>query len=97
MSRSLTSLTGQLHKFHRQVCNNYDTTELPKERAAQYRHEALKENRTTDALSSSPKKKSFNMRTYKFHTLGDYVQSIKLFGMTDSFTMQIVGASWLSV
>ncbi|KAG1835891.1 hypothetical protein DFJ58DRAFT_670212, partial [Suillus subalutaceus] len=97
MSQSLTSLTEQLRKFCCQVCDNYDTTELPKERAAWYQREALKENQTTDAPSSSPKKKSFNMRTYKFHALGNYVQCIKLFGTTDSFTMQIVGASWLSV
>jgi hypothetical protein len=32
----------------------------------------------------------FNLSTYKFHSMGDYVQTIKLFGTMDSFTTQIV-------
>lgn len=32
----------------------------------------------------------FNLSTYKFHSMGDYATTIKLFGTTDSFTTQIV-------
>ncbi|KAG2046937.1 hypothetical protein BDR06DRAFT_1014331 [Suillus hirtellus] len=36
-----------------------------------------------------PRIKKFNLSTYKFHAMGDYVRTIKLFGTTDSFTTQI--------
>ena len=42
-------------------------------------------------LGSMPKK--FNLNTYKFHVLRDYVGMIKSFGMTDSFTTQVVSIS----
>lgn len=90
MSRVFTSLTQQLRKFRHRVCEHYTTVELPRERASRHRQEARNESRTTDAPSSSPKRRSFNMKTYKFHALGDYIQSIKFFGTTDSFTTQIV-------
>jgi hypothetical protein len=34
--------------------------------------------------------KQFNLNTYKFHALGDYVSMIRMFGTTDSFTTQVV-------
>jgi hypothetical protein len=36
------------------------------------------------------KVKLFNLLIYKFHALGDYVQTIKLFGTTDSYSTQVV-------
>lgn len=37
-----------------------------------------------------PKPKILNLFTYKFHALGDYVRTIRLFGTTDSYSTQIV-------
>jgi hypothetical protein len=37
-----------------------------------------------------PRIKIFNMLTPKLHALGDYVQTIRLFGTTDSYSTQIV-------
>lgn len=37
-----------------------------------------------------PKPKTLNLFTYKFHALGDYVRTIRLFGTTDSYSTQIV-------
>ena len=34
--------------------------------------------------------KTFNLNIYKFHALGDYVDMIKMFGTTDSYTTQVV-------
>ncbi|KAG1732431.1 uncharacterized protein EDB91DRAFT_1251784 [Suillus paluster] len=34
------------------------------------------------------RKKSFNLQTYKFHALGDYVTSIRRFGTTDSYSTE---------
>jgi hypothetical protein len=46
------------------------------------------------SLSSAPAKvKVLNLFTYKLHALGDYVQCIRLFGATDSYSTQIVTQS----
>jgi hypothetical protein len=42
------------------------------------------------------KNKLLNLLTYKMHALGDYVQSIRLFGTTDSYSTQIVDPSVFS-
>lgn len=36
------------------------------------------------------KVKALNLFTYKFHALGDYVRTIRMFGTTDSYSTQIV-------
>jgi hypothetical protein len=40
--------------------------------------------------TSTRKPKTLNIFTYKFHALGDYVRTIRLFGGTDSFSTQLV-------
>ena len=40
--------------------------------------------------SSSTKKRSLNLSTYKWHSLGDYTCTIRMFGTTDSYSTQIV-------
>jgi hypothetical protein len=47
--------------------------------------------------SGQPKVKSLNLLTYKFHALGDYVQTIKLFGTTDSYSTQIVSLNFITL
>jgi hypothetical protein len=39
-----------------------------------------------------PRTKTLNLTTYKVHALGDYVNTIRRFGTTDSYTTQTVGA-----
>lgn len=41
------------------------------------------------------RKKSFNLQTYKFHALGDYVASIRRLGTTDSYSTEPVSCSQL--
>jgi hypothetical protein len=43
------------------------------------------------------RKKSFNIQTYKFHALGDYVASIRLFGTTDSYSTEPVSFKQQSI
>jgi hypothetical protein len=38
------------------------------------------------------KKKPFNISTYKYHAMGDYVQTIRMFGTTDSYSTQTVNS-----
>lgn len=42
----------------------------------------------TKELKQLPK--SLNLQTYKHHSLGDYVESIRQFGTTDSYSSEIV-------
>jgi hypothetical protein len=63
-------------KFRDVTSANFNTTALPKE--------------SRKSPSSTRKKRNLNLNTYKFHSLGDYVHAIKLFGCTDSFSTQLV-------
>ncbi|KAG2135061.1 hypothetical protein BD769DRAFT_1665020 [Suillus cothurnatus] len=81
LDETFKRLSRQLRKFHDFMCIAFTTMELPKERAACLSN--------PDAGSGSRKAKKFNLSTYKFHAMGDYVRSIQLFGTTDSFTTQI--------
>jgi hypothetical protein len=40
--------------------------------------------------SSGRQPKQFNLNTYKFHALGDYCNTIRRFGTTDSYSTQAV-------
>jgi hypothetical protein len=42
------------------------------------------------SASTSRKPKTLNLLTPKFHALGDYVHTIRMFGGTDSFSTQLV-------
>lgn len=81
-------LSRQLRKFRDSTCAAFKTVELPKEKTARQRRSAESHNATPE--SSGPRVKKFNLSTYKFHAMGDYVRTIKIFGTTDSFTTQIV-------
>lgn len=84
-------LCGQLRKFRDFTCNAFTTVELPKERAARVNKAVRERSRTDNPDAASGRKvKKFNMNTYKFHAMGDYVPTIRLFGTIDSFTSQIV-------
>jgi hypothetical protein len=34
--------------------------------------------------------KTLNLNTYKFHSLGDYASTIRMYGTTDSYTTEVV-------
>lgn len=85
-------LGGSTRKFQRTTCKYYRTTELPQEHTAHGRRTATlsaKKGRTA-WITSSPKEKKLNLSTYKFHTLGDYPDTIRRFGTTDNYTTQLV-------
>lgn len=86
-------LSKQLRKFRDITCTAFTTLELPKEKAARQHRIAKSNNAPSDSSAPEPRVKKFNLNTYKFHSMGDYVRTIKLFGTTDSFTTQIVGIS----
>lgn len=84
-------ISKRLRKFRDFTCAAFVTVELPKEKAARYLRllqRAGSDNAPPEVRG--PRTKRFNLSTYKFHAMGDYVRTIKLFGTTDSFTTQIV-------
>lgn len=104
----LEATTKELGKliraFRDSTCAHYQTFELPRETAARNRREtaqALVQQTSNPASGSSSinsapssrKTKRLNLNTYKWHALGDYVQSIRLFGPSDSHSTQIVSAT----
>ncbi|KAG1816390.1 uncharacterized protein BJ212DRAFT_1209724, partial [Suillus subaureus] len=92
LDKTFKCLSCQLRNFHDFTCTAFTTMELPKETAAPqckaaHQHPGIG---NPDPRSGGRKAKKFNLNTYKFHAMGDYLQTIQLFGTTDSFTSQIV-------
>ena len=82
--KGLTADLGVLLRhFSTVVCNEFKTTELPKERAA-------KATGGSAAAGGGSKPRGFNLNTYKLHALGDYLQTIHECGTTDNYTSQRV-------
>lgn len=95
LDQSLRRLGTQLRKFSQLTCSAFRTMELPTEVSARYKrqHKGFEsQSRMNTTNGTGPRPKSFNLFTYKFHALGDYVQSIRTYGTTDSYTTQIVSS-----
>jgi hypothetical protein len=83
-----TNLGHLMRDFRDKTCAKFKTTELEREVEARNRRNARKKG--TKAQNQSRKVKSLDLHTYKFHALGDYVRTIRMFGTTDSFSSQLV-------
>ena len=92
LDQALWRLGAQVRRFQRVTCAAFDTKELPQESARRQRRELaeMQSGHRKTPAKSSPLPISFNINTYKFHALGDYTRAIKTFGMTDSYSTQIV-------
>lgn len=91
LEETFEKLSRKLRKFQKYTCAAFNAVELPREkRAREKRASQRAENGNTSQESSGARVKKFNLLTYKFHAMGDYASTIRLFGTTDSFTTQIV-------
>jgi hypothetical protein len=97
LSPVTTSLGNSLRTFEEKTCTAYDTRELEREQAAWQRRQeksatnvASESRRPAAPNNNARKQKKLNLGTYKFHTLGDYVDTIRRFGTTDSYSTQPV-------
>jgi hypothetical protein len=90
LEKSLRRLGAQLRKFSKITCSAFRTFELPGETAARHRNKNHTSESQPSMKAAGPRPKLFNLFTYKMHALGDYMQSIKVFGTTDSYTTQVV-------
>jgi hypothetical protein len=99
LDTSTTRLGKILRRFSSKT-ETFDTRDLPSEEAARSRRQARKSaqslahgNSAKQHPQGCSKHKKFNLRTYKLHALGDYVNAIRQFGTTDNFTTQLVGTN----
>ncbi|KAI0069257.1 hypothetical protein BV25DRAFT_1867060 [Artomyces pyxidatus] len=94
LSKATIYLGSQLRRFAKYTCSAFNTKELPRETAARGRRKQKSKPAGNPHSSgpaktlSTPKKKLFNLLTYKLHALGDYVRQIMWFGTSDSYSTQ---------
>lgn len=98
-----------MREFKNTTCSDFSTFELPREAAARVRREQREATARAAAAGasvpdvaptsaprakkSSKTQKELNLNIYKWHALGDYVPTIRLFGPTDAYSTQLVGLS----
>ncbi|KAI0028545.1 hypothetical protein K488DRAFT_89647 [Vararia minispora EC-137] len=95
LDHATVHLGKALHYFANVTCAAFDTVETDGEYQAPCRAENRRNARTVGTSqaqstgNSGKQKKTFNLDTYKLHSLGDYVPTIRGVGTTDSYSMQI--------
>lgn len=97
LTDTTTTLGEALRSFRDDFCPNFKTKETARESQARHRRAA----KTNGSTTPGKKDKGFNLSTYKLHALGDYPETIRLFGTSDNYSTQTVRISvlllWLSV
>jgi hypothetical protein len=100
LDNSTTRLGKLFRRFATTICEAYQTRGLPSEEAARGRRKAaLAAKRqgpgdvdVAERKARKSKPKRFNLNTFKLHSLGAYVNAIRMFGTTDNYTTQPVSA-----
>jgi hypothetical protein len=101
LSQVTIALGARIREFQGKTCPAFSTHELERERAARVRRQDKKKKAMADTNSNTQKSstgrqlKGFSLKTYKYHALGDYCDTIRRFGTTDSYSTQPVGLSSL--
>ena len=82
-------LGRHLRHFQLKTCAAFNTRERKREAE---RRQCRQPNSTATATTSQATRrpKTFNLQTYKVHALGDYSNSIRKFGTTDSYSTEPV-------
>jgi hypothetical protein len=92
----------EFRTFGNETCPVFDTRELRRESEARRRRQLkkgqscsapAKPKLNTPLKSDGPLPRRFNLQTYKFHALGDYADTIRRFGTTDSYSTEPVSRS----
>ena len=94
LSHVTTSIGDKFRVFVEKTCAAFETRELERERVARQRRQ--EKTGVQKASKSSRKPKQLNLATYKYHSLGDYVETIRRFGTTDSYSTQAVSIHLMS-
>ena len=94
LSLVTSSLGNSFRVFVEKTCAAFQTRELERERVARQRRQ--EKIAVQNARESARKPKQLNLKTYKYHSLGDYVETIRRFGTTDSYSTQSVSIHLMS-
>ena len=91
----VTSELGEAFRhFKDNICPAYSTRELKHEAASRRRRQvkkaARKGNTVNSASDDARSSKVLNLQTFKYHSLGDYVETIRQYGTTDSYSTEPV-------
>jgi hypothetical protein len=97
-----TVLLGkQLHHFKKYTCAAFDTHKLKWEVERHQCQQLRSLAGNGEAMVSTPqttwRRKTFNLKTYKLHALGNYSTRIRNFGTTDSYSTELVSECILMV
>ena len=94
MDDMTVKLGSQFREFRDRICPQFQTRELPREVAAHQRRRSKQNHHSggnsAARFSKDPCQKTFNLDTYKYHSLGDYTSTIHRFGTTDSYSTIMV-------
>jgi hypothetical protein len=102
----------ELRAFATKLCSAFDTKELAKEVKARQRRQQKNTQKCSGKDDSSnhkptsapkpsrdgPRRRRFNLQTYKYHSFGYYATTIRQLGTLDSFSTEPVRIfnSWLT-
>jgi hypothetical protein len=94
MDHMTTEMGAEFRLFRNKTCTAFSTQELPRETAARKRRWGKGASMTPSAKAAKEPSvslpKQFNLQTYKYHSLGDYADTIRRFGTLDSFSTELV-------
>jgi hypothetical protein len=79
------SLGEELRAFNQKTCPAFNTKELRREY-----HARMHRTDNTPTGKNGRQAKTLNLNTYKFHSLGDYVTTIRTFGTMESYSTETV-------
>lgn len=95
-----TRTLGKATRKFASACEELDTRELPNEEAARGRREVNvaanqksskgKQRLRKKNTQSGAKKKTLNLSTFKYHSLGHYPMAIRQCGTIDNYSTQVV-------
>jgi len=97
LDEETTALGDQIRNFKSSTCSQYETYELSRETQARQRRASKKPGslKSPSGSTQGRRPKTLNLQTYKAHSLGDYVSTIKQYGTTDSYNTAIVSCPLL--
>jgi hypothetical protein len=100
----VTMALGEQIRLFSDACTQYTTSELSHEERAWKRHE-IKNSTSPEGIQpscganpgldvpttkTSHRRKHYNMHTCKHHALGDYADTIRMYGTCDSYNTELV-------
>lgn len=84
-------LARRFRQFRDTTSQKWKTFETKREARLRRKREAKQNPASSEASTTQTRRaKILNLLTYKFHSLGDYVATIRWLGTTDNYSTQIV-------